>query len=262
MGEAAASPLGPRMTRRVLDGVLLVVLLLVVWEMLHRAVGGYALSSPVETVAYLIAFFGNPAFLPNGQATLLAIFYATVVAFGAGLAIGLPLGLFRGAGDVAEPFLVALFSIPKITLYPVILLIFGLTFSGKVAFGAIHGVFPVVLFTLSGVRSVRPVYLKSARTLNLSTFDTIRLILVPAALPEIVTGLRVGFASTILGTLIGEMFAGTEGLGFVLFNAIERNNVPLIMALTLLFFVVSTIANAVLLALDHRLHRRVIPAQA
>jgi NitT/TauT family transport system permease protein len=247
------------MMRRIVDAVLLVLLLLVAWEGMHRLVGAYALSSPLETVRYLFSFFGQPVFLPNAQATLLAILYATAIAAGAGLAIGLPLGLFRGAGDVADPFLVALFSIPKITLYPVVLLIFGLTFSAKVAFGAIHGIFPVILFALSGIRSVRPVYLKSARTFSLSTFNTIRLVLVPAALPEIVTGLRVGFASTILGTLIGEMFAGTEGLGSVLFKAIDRNNVPLIMALTLLVFVVSSAANAFLLMLDHRLHRRVNP---
>jgi hypothetical protein len=62
--------------------------------------------------------------------------------------------------------------------------------------------------------------------------------------------------------LIGEMFAGTEALDFVLFKAIDRNNVPLIMALTLLFFVVSSAAKAVLLALGHQLHRRVIPASS
>jgi NitT/TauT family transport system permease protein len=250
------------MRRRLVDSLLLLVLLLILWEGMHRIVGDYALSSPIETIEYLFTFFGDPVFLPNAQSTVLAIASASAIAFGGGLAIGLPLGLFRGAGDVADPFLVALFSIPKITLYPVILLIFGLTFSGKVAFGTIHGVFPVILFTLGGVRSIRPVYLKSARTLNLSTLNTIRLILLPAALPEIVTGLRVGFASTILGTLIGEMFAGTEGLGFVLFKAIDRNNVPLIMALTLLFFVVASTANAALLALDHRLHRRTTPAQS
>jgi NitT/TauT family transport system permease protein len=81
-------------------------------------------------------------------------------------------------------------------------------------------------------------------------------VVLPAALPEIVTGMRIGLASTILGTLIGEMFAGTEGLGFVLIKAIDRNNVPLIMALTLLLFVVSSSANSLLLAIDHRLHRR------
>ena len=249
------------MRRQVLDAFLLLLVLLIGWEGLHHIVGADALSSPTETIRYLLAFFGEPAFLPNAQATLLVIWWATVIAFGAGLAIGLPLGFFRDAGDVADPFLVALFAIPKITLYPVILLVFGLTFSGKVAFGAIHGIFPVILFALSGMRGIRPVYLKSARTLNLSTFDTMRLILLPAALPEIVTGLRVGFASTILGTLIGEMFAGTEGLGFILFKAVDRNNVPLIMALTLLFFVVSSAANTVLLVLDRRLHKRTHPAR-
>jgi NitT/TauT family transport system permease protein len=247
------------MKRRIVDTVLLIILLLAIWEVLYRIVGQYALSSPLETVRYLFAYSATPAFLPNAQATLLAIAYAALIAFACGLAIGLPLGLNRAAGDVADPFLIALFAIPKITLYPVILLIFGLTFSGKVAFGAIHGVFPVILFTLNGVRSIRPVYLKSARTLKLSSFDTMRLVLLPAALPEIVTGLRVGFASTILGTLIGEMFAGTEGLGFVLFRAVDRNNVALIMALTLLFFVVASVANALLLTVDHRLHRRIDP---
>lgn len=244
------------MMKRTIDTLLLIVLLFALWQLLYEIVGKFALSPPLETVRYLFAFFGEPAFLPNARSTLLAIAYATLIAFSCGLAIGLPLGLFHGAGEVADPFLISLFSIPKITLYPIILLVFGLSFSGKVAFGAIHGVFPVILFTLEGVRNIRPVYLKSARMMRLSTFDTIRLVLLPAALPEIVTGLRVGFASTILGTLIGEMFAGTEGLGFVLFKAIDRNNVTLIMALTLLFFVVSSLANAALLALDHRLHRR------
>ncbi len=240
-----------------IDFVLLIVLLVAVWEVLHNFIGEHALSSPAETLSYLWTYVGQPAFWPNARASFLALGYAVAIAFVGGLAVGLPLGLYRGAGDVADPYLVALFAIPKITLYPVILLLFGLTLSAKVAFGAIHGFFPVALFAMSGVRSIPRTYLKSARAMGLSSFDTIRSVALPAALPEIVTGMRIGLASTILGTLIGEMFAGTEGLGFVLFKAIDRNNVPLIMALTLLLFVVSSSANALLLAIEHRLHRRV-----
>jgi ABC-type nitrate/sulfonate/bicarbonate transport system permease component len=98
------------MKQRLVDSLLLLAFLLVLWEGLHRIVGGDALSSPLETIDYLVAFFGDPVFLPNAQSTVLAVAYASAIAFGAGLAIGLPLGLFRGAGDVAEPFLVALFS--------------------------------------------------------------------------------------------------------------------------------------------------------
>jgi NitT/TauT family transport system permease protein len=244
------------MRRRLVDFTLLVVLLLAVWEGLHHFAGEEALSSPIETLSYLWSYLGQPSFLQNARATLIALGYAVAIALVGGLLIGLPLGFYRGAGDVADPYLLALFAIPKITLYPVILLLFGLTLSAKVAFGAIHGLFPVALFAMSGVRSIPRSYLKSARAMRLSTTDTLRSIAFPAALPEIVTGLRIGLASTILGTLIGEMFAGTEGLGFVLIKAIDRNNVPLIMALTLLLFIVSSSVNAVLLAIDHRLHRR------
>ena len=135
-------------------------------------------------------------------------------------------------------------------------MIFGLSLSGKVAFGAIHGLFPIALFTMSGVRAIPRTYLKTARAPKLSRWDTIRSVAIPAALPEIVTGIGIGTASTILGTLIGEMFAGTEGLGFVLIKAIDRNNVQLIMALTLLLFAVSALINSGLLAIEHQLYRR------
>lgn len=250
------------MSRRALDLILLLLLLIGVWEGLHRLVGEEALSSPRTTVLFLWAYLGDPAFHLNGTATLVALGYAVAIAVVGGLLVGLPLGFYRAAGDVADPYLMALFAIPKITLYPVILLLFGLTLSGKVAFGAIHGFFPIALFAMSGVRTLPRSYLKSARAMRLSTFDTLRSVVFPAALPEIVTGIRIGLASTILGTLIGEMFAGTEGLGFVLIKAIERNNVPLIMALTLLLFIVASSANAVLLAFDRRLHRRSAAAAA
>ncbi len=244
------------MRRRLVDFALLIALLLALWQGLHHWVGEEALSAPAETLSFLWTYLGQPAFKVHATATLLALGYALAIAVVGGLLVGLPLGFYRAAGDVADPYLVALFAIPKITLYPVILLLFGLTLSAKVAFGAIHGFFPVALFAMSGVRAIPRSYLKSARAMRLSTVDTLRTVALPAALPEIVTGMRIGLASTILGTLIGEMFAGTEGLGFVLIKAIERNNVPLIMALTLLFFIAASSANAILLAIDRRLHRR------
>ncbi|MCB1547581.1 MAG: ABC transporter permease subunit [Hyphomicrobiaceae bacterium] len=244
------------MRRKLVDFVLLVLLVGAVWQGLHHLVGEEALSAPGETIAYLLRYLRDPKFWMHAGATSLALGYALAIAIGGGLLIGLPLGLNRAAGDVADPYLIALFSIPKITLYPVILLLFGLSLSGKVAFGAIHGLFPIALFTMSGVRSIPRTYLKTARAMRLSRFDTIRSVAFPAALPEIVTGVRIGTASTILGTLIGEMFAATEGLGFVLIKAIERNEVQIIMALTLLLFIVSSTLNTLLLVLEHRLHRR------
>jgi NitT/TauT family transport system permease protein len=170
--------------------------------------------------------------------------------------LGLALGANRLAGEVGEPILSSLYSIPKITLYPVILLVFGLGVSAKVAFGALHGIFPVALFAIGALRNTSPVLIKTARVLRLAPVEAVRTVLLPAALPEIITGLRIGFSATLLGTLIGELFASDQGLGFMLIRAMEAHKVLDIMALTLLLFAFAASANALLLVVERRLHRQ------
>ena len=78
-------------------------------------------------------------------------------------------------------------------------------------------------------------------------------VLLPAALPEIFAGLRIGFSLTLIGTLLGEMFASQRGIGFLLMNAIGLHNVDLIMALTFLLSLFAGTASLILLAIDRRM---------
>ena len=156
-----------------------------------------------------------------------------------------------------SPILVAIYSLPKITLYPVILLIFGLGISGKVAFGALHGVLPVALLTMAAIRNISPVYLKSARTMKLSSWQTIAMVLFPATLPEVVAGLRIGFTVTLLGVLLAEMFASKQGLGFLIINAMSLLQTEEMMTIAIVLFAFAAVANALLLWMEHHLHRRV-----
>ena len=184
-----------------------------------------------------------------------AIAYALSVAIG--LAVGFWLGFDRLSGDVLEPMIVSLYAIPKLTLYPILLLAFGLGLSAKVAFGVIHGVIPIILFTLAAVQNTKPILIKTGRVLKLSRWQTVRWILFPAAVPEIFTGLRVGFALTLIGSLLAEMFASQRGLGYLLMNGIGLHNVELIMSVTFLIVVFAAAVSALLLHIDKRLHRRV-----
>jgi NitT/TauT family transport system permease protein len=86
--------------------------------------------------------------------------------------------------------------------------------------------------------------------------QTARTILAPALLPEIVTGLRLGFALTLLGVLIGEMFASQRGLGFLIINGINAHNVPMTTSVTVIVVIVAVAANSAMLALDRRAHRQ------
>ena len=251
-----ADPLAaPRGATRRLDLALLVIGLVILWQAGSVVLGREALPSPLATVNRLTAIMADADFPRHAWETARAFLTALAIALAAGLVAGLALGASRLSGEVAEPVLVALYSIPKITLYPVILLLFGLGISAKIAFGVIHGIIPVILFTMNAVRNMRPVYLRAARAMRLSALQTAATIIVPAALPEIVSGFRIGFALTLLGTLIGEMFASQRGIGYMLVRAMETGDTGTVMALALLLVVLATVASAALLWLDRRLHR-------
>jgi len=243
-------------TKRAADSLIILIIVLAIWQALHQMVGDTALPSPGVTLLYLARFLPSERFFENAAATLTSFIYALFIAYGLGLAIGVWLGAHRLSGAVGEPLLVALYSIPKITLYPVILLIFGLGISGKVAFGALHGILPVALLTMSAIRNIPPVYLKVARTLHLSKRQAIFTVLFPATLPEVVAGLRIGLTVTLLGVLLAEMFASKRGLGFLIINAMQLAQSEEILTVAIVLFVFAALANSLLLWVEHRLHHR------
>ena len=244
-------------TKRAADTLIIVVVALLAWQALHQVVGATALPGPVPTLAYLAKFVPTERFAENAWATLVCFFYALVLSYGIGLAIGVWMGIHRLSGAVGEPILISLYTLPKVTLYPVVLLIFGLSLSGRVTFGAMHGVLPVALLTMSAIRNIPPVYLKSARTLHLSVWQTILTVLFPATLPEIVVGLRIGFTLTLLGVLLAEMFAAKQGLGSLIINAMQLMQAEEMLSVAVVLFAFAALANALLLWIEHRLHRRV-----
>ena len=240
------------MKSRAIDFLVLVVGLLVAWQLLSLAVGQYVVSPPIATILRAVELLQTQAFWEHAASTGIAFGLACAIAIVGGILGGLWLGLRRFAGDVADPVLGTLYSIPKITLYPIILLMFGLSLSAKVAFAVIHGIFPIAIFTMNALRNVAPVYRRTARMLRLSPATAVATIMIPAALPEILTGIRIGFAVTLLGTLIAELFASTSGIGFALLRATEVHEVVDILALTMLLFVFAAVVNALLHALERR----------
>ena len=255
MSEIAstANPSRPGPSRPAwIDQALLALAALTVWQIVFLYVGESAIASPAATAGFLVDFLRTPGFWVHFGATMMAFAYALLISAALGIVLGLVLGAARFAGDVADPILAGLYSIPKITLYPMVLLCFGLGVAAKVAFGVLHGVIPIVIFTLGAMRNVSPVLLRTARAMRLSRLDTIRTVLAPAIMPELVTGLRVGFSLTLLGVLIGEMFASQRGLGFLIVNGTSLHNVRLSTGMIAVVIGFALLANGVMLALERR----------
>ena len=236
--------------------LVLVAALVLIWQALYWWIGDVALASPAATLAYTAKLFATESFDAQVIETLRAFAIAYALSVVIGLAVGFWLGFDRLSGDTLEPMIVSLYAIPKLTLYPILLLAFGLGLSAKVAFGVLHGVIPIILFTLSAVHNTKPILIKTGRVLNLSRWQMVHWILFPAAVPKIFTGLRVGFALTLIGSLLAEMFASQRGLGYMLMNGIGLHNVELIMAVTLVIVVFAFAVSSLLLYVDQRLHRR------
>ena len=109
--------------------IVLIVGLLVFWELMYLIIGDVAMRSPWQTMRYTVTFVQTELFWTHLPNTLQAFAVALAIAVVLGLLTGFALGLHRLSAEAMEPMLVALYSIPKITLYPIILLVFGLGMS-------------------------------------------------------------------------------------------------------------------------------------
>jgi NitT/TauT family transport system permease protein len=243
----------PRHTRRWMDSLVLVVVLIALWQGASELLGPDVLTTPAHTVQRAIHIVSDADFPASLYVTSLAFVSAFAISAVAGVCLGLLLGARRMAGDVMEPLMMGFYSIPKVTLYPVVLLACGLGLWAKIVFGVMHGIVPITLFTMNAVRNMPPIYARAARTYRMSPAEFARHVLLPACVPEVVAGLRIGFSLTLLGTLIGEMFASQSGIGRLLMMAMNRNETSTIMALALMLFVFATLVNLLFLAWQRRL---------
>jgi NitT/TauT family transport system permease protein len=245
--------------RRFGGTALVILTCIAIWQALYFNVGETALASPFQTVQKLAVLLESRDFWGHVSETGRAFIGALTIALLGGILLGITLGVGRLAGNVAEPILVTLYSIPKVVLYPLVLLCFGLGISAKIAFGVMHGLIPIALFSMNAIRQMKPVYLRTSQALRLTTTQAALTIIVPAILPEIISGVRLGFSLTLLGVLIGEMFASQRGLGFLLTSAINLGQIDTIMAIALLLTIFAISCNALMMKFDRHLTHRQSP---
>jgi NitT/TauT family transport system permease protein len=241
--------------KRAGDSLLLILGILLLWQVLYWLAGDIALTSPASTAVNLWKLLGTARFWGHAAETARAFGFAVAISIVGGIVLGVMLGINRTSGVVSEPILIALYSLPKVTLYPLVLLCFGLGMSAKVAFGAMHGLIPVTIFTMKAIMQIKPVLWRTAHAMRLSARQTALTIALPAVLPEVIAGARLGFSLTLLGVLIGEMFASQRGLGFLIMSAMGLGDIATIMSVAVFLSVVAIGANALLLWLDSAIPR-------
>ncbi|TAM58529.1 ABC transporter permease subunit [bacterium] len=237
---------------------LFVVLLLALWSVGSAVYGDTVLPPPLSIAATVIHGWREGWLMHATAVTISEVVPAFLIAAIVGTGFGLLLGLRDVWGDVLEPMILGVYSIPKITLYPVFLVLFKLGMASKVAFGFFHGVFPVEIMTQRATSTVSPVYLKVARTMRLTPWQTTVHVLLPAILPALTVGLRLAFSLTFIGVTLAEMSASRAGLGFLLNAADSTFDSQRTLAVIVILAAIGIGTNALFYAVE----RRVSPARA
>jgi ABC-type nitrate/sulfonate/bicarbonate transport system permease component len=132
-----------------------------------------------------------------------------------GVILGVVVGWYRRIRLVLDPFLNALYATPRIAMIPLIIIWFGIGMKAKIFIVFMSSFFPILVNTVAGVRSIDPDLLRAARAFCASDWQIFKTVAVPGSVPFILTGIRQGVALGLIGVVVGEMFGGSQGVGFL-----------------------------------------------
>lgn len=189
--------------------------LVILWELLARRFGNpLFVAPPSATFVATIALLHDPDVVRALLAALRELAAAFVIAVVLGLCIAVPLGLSTFWRGAFLPLVLGLYAIPQVTLLPLFVRIFGLGPPTKIAFGATHGIFAVILTVVAAMRTIDPILLRAAKSLGASRLQLILNVILPSLVPSLFTGMRLAMSGVLLGVLLAELYVSTTGIGF------------------------------------------------
>jgi NitT/TauT family transport system permease protein len=202
-------------------GILPIALVIALWHAI--AASGIApavlLPPPAAVFARLIEQAGNLQFLQNAGITLFRLFAGFSIALVIGVTLGVAATGSKAVEGIVKPLVRVLAPLPKVALYPAMILILGFDDASKIALVAADAVFPILLATYQGTSAVDTKLVWSARAAGCSQRRALFTVVLMAALPSVLTGCRIGLIISCIVVFLAEMITSTDGLGYLLVRA-------------------------------------------
>jgi ABC-type nitrate/sulfonate/bicarbonate transport system permease component len=202
--------------RPILAGATSFLVLLAIWQLIVDAglVDPFLVSSPTKVASALSDQISSGLLLDQLKVSMIELIVSFVIAAVLGIAGGLLMGWYGTVNDAFDPFVWLGYASPLVALYPVFLLIFGLGTPTVIAIAVLLAVFPILINTRSGVREVDAKLIQAARSFGASDRQMFQKVVLPASLPLVMAGLRLGLGRALVGVVVGEFFVGDKGLGY------------------------------------------------
>jgi ABC-type nitrate/sulfonate/bicarbonate transport system permease component len=227
-------------------------------------------------------FFADPAFMKPISAIIVAWFdpimsdprirwalgltiFEIGVAYGLSIVVGFLVGVGIGSTNLSRkslyPIILLLYAVPQVSLMPLVVLFFGLGPTAKIFFGFSHGVFPIIVNVVSGMRNSNQLYLRAASSMGASRTEIIRHVLFPNMVPAFFVGLRLAMTLTLLGVILAELYVSTGGIGYFTRLYAESYNPAPLFALVGTLAIIAVIFNELVRIAERRLTPGRKPAQ-
>jgi NitT/TauT family transport system permease protein len=210
--------------------LVLLAILVAIWQLIVEldVVPSFTLSPPTTVVAYIGGHMGN--LLDSSVATLQVILLAFAIALVVGIVLGILINQFKLLEEALLPLLVITQVIPSVAIAPLLVLVLGLGNTPKIATAAIIAFFPILINTISGLRSLDEDMIDLSRVLVASPLQRLRWFTLPNALPYIFAGARVSITLSVIGAVVGEFVTSDKGLGFLVLQGSSTLTPALIFA--------------------------------
>jgi NitT/TauT family transport system permease protein len=201
--------------------LLLLLGIAVGWEIgvALRWVDALFFPAPSTIMGALVETLRDGSLWINLIATLVRLGAGVLLGGSAGLGVGLLMGWSRRLGAVLDPFVAALYPLPKIALLPLAMILFGIGESSKIALIAVSAFFPMLLNTLAGIQQIPPIYWEVAENYGARHWQFLTRILFPGSFLQILTGLRIALNTALIITLSVELLTTQIGLGSMIWLA-------------------------------------------
>lgn len=243
----------------VLVGVFRLLLLaatLVAWQLMSGPVLDKTfVSDPVDVWHQLTTWAGNGTLWMNTWITLKEVVLGFAFGSVAGAVAGFLIASARLLGRVLDPFIMGLYSIPKVALAPLFIVWFGIGLEMKVVLAAATVFFLVFINTAHGVREIDPALLDAVRLMGGRRRDLLLKVLLPGSMSGLITGLRVSVPYALIGAVIGELVASNQGLGYLIDDSASQFDIAGVFAALIVLSVIAAVLNQGVTLLARRSNR-------
>jgi NitT/TauT family transport system permease protein len=194
---------------------MMLVVVLVLWEVVPLTGALPELFLPALSKTLWVLWLDRYTYFAALLVTLYEVGFSMLIACGLGILLGALVGGLALLRNLLLPIFSSLYAVPIVILYPIFTAWFGIGSTSKIAFAGIYGFFPVMLSTAAGIRTIDPQFVLAARSMGATLPQLITRVVIPASVPTVFAGLRLGGALTIVGVVVSEMLTASAGIGYL-----------------------------------------------